>query len=195
MKNFKTKQMVQLSLMIAIVIVMGITPLGFIRIPPIDITMLHLPVIVGSIVLGPLCGGVLGLTFGLVSMCKAIINPLPPLTYMLSPFASGYPLQSIFICIVPRIILGILPALLMKILDRKKKNSRLIIGTSAGISTIAHTFMFLGCLNLFPADKISFPLADIIKTVASLNGSLEFVVAIIISTAICKSLLRYNNRL
>ncbi len=194
MKKFNTKIMVQMALMISIVIVMGMTPIGFIRIPPISITMLHLPVIVGSIVLGPLCGGILGLTFGLVSMWNAIINPLPPpsLSWMLSPFASGYPLQSIFICLAPRIALGILPALLMRLFDRKKTANRLSIGFSAGISTIAHTFMFLGCINLFPSEEVFMPIMSIVKTVAGLNGSLEFVAAITVSVAICKSLIKYT---
>lgn len=200
MKKNKTKVLVQLALMIGIIIVMGFTPLGFIRIPPIAITMLHIPVIVGSIVMGSGCGAVLGFTFGVVSMWNATINPLPPpaLSWMLSPFASGYPLLSVVLCFVPRIILGILPALLLKLFSRKKTAGRFAIGASAGISTLAHTFIFLGLINIFPSDKVGMPMPmqimSIIKTVASLNGSLEFIAAITVSAAICKGLIRFTGK-
>ncbi len=194
MKKLSTKSMVQLALMIGIVIVMGMTPLGFIRIPPVSVTMLHLPVIVGSIVMGPACGAVLGFTFGCVSMWNAIVNPLPlpSISWMLSPFASGYPLQTFILCFAPRIFLGILPALLIKLFDRKKKNGRIAIGASAGLSAIVHTCTFLGLINMFPLEEVKIPLSDIIKTVISLNGSLEFVAAIIIASAICKPLIKYT---
>ncbi len=194
MKKLNTKTMVQMALMIGIVIVMGFTPLGFIRIPPVSITMLHLPVIVGSIVLGPLCGGVLGFTFGCVSMWNAIVNPLPlpSISWMLSPFASGFPLQSFVLCFVPRILLGIIPACLIKLFSRNKKPGRIAIGTSAGISSVAHTCMFLGLINIFPQQEVSMPLADVIKTVISLNGTLEFTAAIVVAAAICKALIAYT---
>ena len=43
----KTRALVQLSLLIALEAVMAFTPLGFIMIPPISITILHIPVIIG----------------------------------------------------------------------------------------------------------------------------------------------------
>ena len=49
----KTRTLVQLSLLIALEAVMAFTPLGFIMIPPISITILHIPVIIGAILLGP----------------------------------------------------------------------------------------------------------------------------------------------
>ena len=196
MKKLNTKTMVQMALMIGIVIVMGFTPLGFIRIPPVSITMLHLPVIVGSIVLGPLCGGILGFTFGCVSMWNAIVNPLPlpSISWMLSPFASGFPLQSFVLCFVPRIFLGIIPACLIKLFSHSKKPGRIAIGASAGISSIIHTCMFLGLINIFPQQEVSMPLADIIKTVISLNGTLEFTAAIVVAAAICKALIAYTHK-
>ena len=41
----KTRNLVQLSLLIALEAVMAFTPLGFIMIPPISITILHLSLI------------------------------------------------------------------------------------------------------------------------------------------------------
>ena len=71
--NKKTAQMTQLTLLIAILVVLTFTPLGFIQIPPVAITILHIPVIIGAIAMGPVCGGILGLAFGVLSMLKACL--------------------------------------------------------------------------------------------------------------------------
>ena len=59
----KTRQLTQLSLLIALEAVMAFTPLGFIMIPPISITILHIPVIIGAILMGPTYGGFFGGAF------------------------------------------------------------------------------------------------------------------------------------
>ena len=60
-KNFDTKFMVELALMIAIIIIMSLTPLGYIRTPGLSITLLTVPVAVGAVLLGPTGGAICGL--------------------------------------------------------------------------------------------------------------------------------------
>ena len=65
------KQLVQLMLLAmlaAIIFTLAFTPLGFIRLPFISATTIHIPVIIGSILLGPKYGAVLGFCFGLTSL-------------------------------------------------------------------------------------------------------------------------------
>ena len=57
-KNFDTKFMVELALMIAIIIIMSLTPLGYIRTPGLSITLLTVPVAVGAVLLGPTGGAI-----------------------------------------------------------------------------------------------------------------------------------------
>ena len=65
MNNKKdTRYMVTLALMAAIVILLANTPLGMIQLPIIKATTVHIPVIIGSIVLGPAAGAFLGAVFG-----------------------------------------------------------------------------------------------------------------------------------
>ena len=60
MNNKKdTRYMVTLALMAAIVILLANTPLGMIQLPIIKATTVHIPVIIGSIVLGPAAGAFL----------------------------------------------------------------------------------------------------------------------------------------
>ena len=82
-----TRWMVSVALMAAIVIVLANTPLGMIQLPIIKATTVHIPVIIGAILLGPTAGGVLGGVFGL---CSLFSNTTAPtlLSFAFSPFLS-----------------------------------------------------------------------------------------------------------
>jgi len=77
----------------ALVVVMCITPLGYIPInPTISYTILHVPVVFGAILGGPIAGMIVGAVFGLTSLIKAAIAPgglLGPL--MVNPIVSVFP--------------------------------------------------------------------------------------------------------
>ena len=64
----KTKRLVMLALLAAVLILMAFTPLGYLRIGPLSITFNTIPVAIGSIALGPVCGAILGAVFGLTSV-------------------------------------------------------------------------------------------------------------------------------
>ena len=93
----KTRKLAVTGMMTAIMIVMGTTPLGFIPIGPFKITIMHLPVIIGAILEGPVVGLVLGLFFGLFSLYQAVTAPT-----ILSPLFMD-PLVSV----LPRMIIGL----------------------------------------------------------------------------------------
>ena len=69
-----TRWSVTVALMMAIVILLANTPLGMIQLPIVKATTVHIPVIIGSIVLGPLAGGILGATFGVCSLISNTIT-------------------------------------------------------------------------------------------------------------------------
>ena len=52
-KRSSTLYMVELAMMIAIILLMSFTPLGYLRTPGLSITLLTIPVAVGAIILGP----------------------------------------------------------------------------------------------------------------------------------------------
>ena len=72
--KFNTKYMVELALMVAVILVMSLTPLGYIRTPGLSITLLTVPVAVGAIILGPVGGLICGLTFGLTSFYQCFVG-------------------------------------------------------------------------------------------------------------------------
>jgi len=59
-KKKDTRWMTGVALMAAIVIVLANTPLGMIQLPIIKATTVHIPVIIGAILFGPMAGAVLG---------------------------------------------------------------------------------------------------------------------------------------
>lgn len=121
-RNSKTYELVLTALFMAIIIVMAFTPLGYIPLVVINATTLHIPVIIGSLFLGPKKGGFLGGVFGLTSLIKSSLGAASLSAFVFSPVAalSMLPhdtafaaillvLKSTFIAVVPRILIGVVP--------------------------------------------------------------------------------------
>ena len=72
--------LVQLSVLIAIMLLLELTGLGMIKTAGLEITIMLVPVIVGAIVMGPAAGALLGGVFGLISFweCWEPSSWVPP---------------------------------------------------------------------------------------------------------------------
>ena len=80
-----TRWLVLLALFVAIEIFLNVTGIGLIPLPLIKASTLHIPVIIGAVLMGPLAGGILGGVFGL---CSIWSNSTAPglLSFAFSPF-------------------------------------------------------------------------------------------------------------
>lgn len=120
--NSKTYELVLTALFAAIICVMAVTPLGFIPLVVINATTIHIPVILGSLFLGPKRGAFLGGVFGLTSFLKSTIAPTSLSAFVFSPVIAVSTLspegaaatatlifKSLFIAFVPRILIGVVP--------------------------------------------------------------------------------------
>lgn len=135
------RKIVIIGLLSAITVVLSLTPLGFIPIPPINPTIMHIPVIIGAILEGPFVGAMLGLVFGVTSMFKALTQP----TIVTFPFLN--PLVSV----LPRIIIGITSYYSYKILKFKSQSLRIGIGVFVG--SITNTVLVLGAIYIIYLDR------------------------------------------
>ena len=107
-KNSKVLNLVMLALFVAIIFILAFTPIGYIQTPIIKATILHIPVIIGSIFFGPKKGAFLGAVFGLTSLISNTIAP----TALSFAFSPAVPLPgtqtgnflSLIICFIPRIL-------------------------------------------------------------------------------------------
>jgi uncharacterized membrane protein len=107
----KTVQMVLAGVMTALIIVMSSVPfLGYIPLGVINATIIHIPVIIGAILLGPKYGAFLGLVFGMTSIIKNTFQPNLT-SFVFSPFYQmgeyGGNFYSVIISLVPRILIGV----------------------------------------------------------------------------------------
>ena len=116
--NFgKTQKLVLTGMFGAIIFLLQFTPLGFPQIPLIgSATILHIPVIIGGIMLGPKYGAVLGFMFGFSSLVFASTQSIALNAFAFTPFRpvpgtnSGSP-WSLLIAFGPRILVGVVPPL------------------------------------------------------------------------------------
>lgn len=116
MRREKTRRMTVIALLGAISILLTITPLGFIPIGPTNATIMHIPVIIGAIMEGPVVGAIVGLIFGLSSLINAMIRPTITYYVMINPLVS----------VLPRILMGIGSAYVYKYMVK--------LGDKAGIT-------------------------------------------------------------
>lgn len=115
MNNSNTKELVLTALFAAIIIIMAFTPLGYIPLVVINATIIHIPVILGSLFCGPKKGGLLGFIFGLTSFIKNTFMPASLSAFVFSPVLAASTIgtsgifKSLYICFVPRILVGVIP--------------------------------------------------------------------------------------
>lgn len=190
-RKTRTIQMVQLAILIALEALMTFTPLGFVMVPPVAITLLHIPVIIGAVLLGPLSGGILGGCFGVFSILRAVIGGNVG-DLLFNPAASGNPFGSIVMAVLPRILVGVIAAWLFLLIRRWSKNDFVAIPLAAGITTALHTVMVLTLMWLFfrgtPLLEAN-GLRELFTSVVILNGIIEICTAVVLATAVCKPLL------
>ena len=198
--------MVQLALFSAIILAMAFTPgLGYIPLGVTRATIIHLPVIIGAILLGPKKGAFLGGVFGLTSLINNTINPTIT-SFTFSPFYSGGNLWSLVICFIPRILIGVVSYYVYKGLCRlwkmagKEKNNffdAFSLGAAGLLGSMTNTVLVMSLIyvcfgkSYAAAKGIGFEtLYSVILGVVAINGVLEALVAAAITAVVCKVLLR-----
>ncbi len=110
--KFSTRYMATLALLSGILLVMSFTPLGYLNIGPLAITLNMIPVAVAAVALGPKAGAFLGGVFGITSFLQCIgvggISAMGVILFEISPVLAF--LQRF----VPRLLAGLLAGLVYK---------------------------------------------------------------------------------
>lgn len=197
------QQLVLTALFAALLLLMAFTPLGLIDLPLIKATILHVPVIIGAVVLGPKRGAGLGALFGLVSLWKNTMAP-SLLSFAFSPFvplpgtARGS-LWALVICLVPRILTGVVPYYIFVGVSRLTQDrawGRAAGFALAGVSGAAvNTALVMGTMGLVLGDafaaaqNISHNLVSgAILSIVLANGVPEAIAAAVLCGAVCAGL-------
>ena len=147
-RNTNVKTLTQLSVLVAIELVLAYTPLGYLRVnPALTISFLMIPVTVGAMLLGPAAGAVLGGVFGLTSFGTCFgADPFGAALLSISPFFT------FLTCVPTRILAGWLVGVIFKALNKPqaaaKAPANLALGVSALTGPVLNTLLFTGCLVL-----------------------------------------------
>ena len=185
--RISTMSMVQVAIFGAVICIMAFTPfLGYIPLGFTRATIIHVPVIIASLLMGPKKGAALGFLFGLTSFINNTMNPTPT-SFVFTPFYSigdvSGGIGSVVICFVPRILVGVVPFFVYKLVKKfAKKSSVSAVGlVLAGISG--------ALVNTAVSAVYGF-----ILTIIGINGVPEAIVAGILTLCIGKVLLKKNIR-
>ena len=155
-KKHDTRYMVSVGLMAAIVVILANTPLGMIQLPIVKATTVHIPVIIGAILLGPTAGAILGGVFG---VCSLISNTMAPtlLSFAFSPFMSttGIPgaLKAIWISVGCRILIGVAAGWLWKLFKKIKLNQIVALVITGFVGSMVNTITVMGSIYLLFAQQ------------------------------------------
>lgn len=204
-KNVDVRYLVSLAMMCAVLLVLGMTGIGFIQLPVIKATTMHIPVILGAILLGPGAGAVLGGVFGL---CSIWANTTAPglLSFAFSPFMTteGLPgvLKSLWIALGCRILLGALAGWFWKLFKKVLKKDYVALPVTAALASVCHTILVMGSIYILLAQQYAdaknvaaSAVFDLVLGTIVASGIPEAIAAAILVTGIGKALLNISKRI
>lgn len=204
----RTMDMTLAAIFTAIIIMMSVVPfLGYIPLGFMNATIMHVPVIIGAILLGPRYGAYFGLVFGLTSLVKATLTPNLT-SFVFSPFITigGYSgnMWSIVICLVPRILIGVAAyyvyELLIKLLHDKKGGQTISLWIAGIAGSMTNTILVMNGIYLFfgksyaaATNKMVEGIYNVILGVILTLGVPEAIIAGILTTAVVQVLLKVKD--
>ena len=193
-KNGKlnTTYMVEMALLIAIILIMAFTPIGYIKTFGLEITLIVVPVAVGAVTLGPAAGAITSFIqcFGMSAFGAMLLSINPAGTFV--------------VCFVTRLVMGWLTGLIAQGLKKVKA----LKGASVFIANLCcpllNTLLFMTTLILFFYQtefiqglaknmKVANPFAFVIAFVG-VNGLVEAAACFVVGSAITKALQHSVNK-
>ena len=183
----KTRRLVLIGALGGISIFLGVSGLGLIRLPIFSLTIMHIPVIIGALLEGPVVGIAVGLIFGLFSMYQNITAP------GLTSFIFWNPI----VALIPRMLIGIVAYYSFKLFKSKIKNTGVCAGIAAVLGTLTNTIGVLGLTYILYLDQYAQAreisreaVAGTLLTVGLTNGIPEAIVSALITIPIVVTMLK-----
>lgn len=202
-KMSKLVKFVQLAVLAAIVVVMSFTPLGYLKIGPLSIALVIIPVVTGAIVLGPGAGAFMGLVFGVTSFAQCFGMDAFGTTLM-----SINPFFTFLMCIPTRVLAGFLCGLIFKCVSGAlsgKKSAEISYPIAAVTGPVFNTLFFMSCLVLLfgKTDFIQNMMAEsgagnllmFFVIMIGVNGVVEILSCLVVASALSKALSVANKKM
>lgn len=190
MRSTKTIKMAQMAILIAVVLIMAFTPLGYLKTVGLEISLITIPVAIGAMVIGPGAGAVLGAVFGLTSFYQC---------FGMSPFGAVLlginPLYTFLVCVPTRILTGYLAGVLFKVFIKADKSNTICYFVGGFMTAFLNTLFFMGTLILFfwnteYIQSLNAAGANALMFVAAfvgINGVVEWIATTIVGGIVSKA--------
>lgn len=196
-RRLNVTRLVELAVFTALILLLTYTPLGYMPTPwGISITLIVIPVAAGSILLGPAAGAFLGFVFGMTSVFNAFSGRSAFTALLVSVSIP----RSLVVLLLDRIVVGIVPGLVYRLLRR----FRLSVPLACLLTPFCNTalwcvmlfLLFHGtCLGYYGNyhGNGGFSLLYFMIASVAFNGLLEIITCTVIGTAVVKALQKTVN--
>lgn len=192
-RNRKAYRISILGILSAIILVQNFVPLlGYIPIPPLNPTIIHITVIIAALTLGTKDGMIIGGVWGVSRLIKAFIAPASPLDLLL--------FTNPIISIVPRILVGFVAGYVFHLLKKKKGKESIAMIISSVLASLTNTILVLFFIYIFYKDDYAMALNVDVSTLAKVlggivltNGLAEAIAAGIIAPIVARPLKRFKS--
>ena len=142
MPQNRTRKIVVTGALGAVAVLLGLTHWGFIPwFGGISLTIMHVPVIIGAILEGPIVGAGIGLIFGLFSMLQAAIAPSGP---------GDVVFTNPLISILPRLFIGPVAWLVWQGLKKLPSVGLVVAGVAGSLTNTVLVLGMFGILGIYP---------------------------------------------
>lgn len=191
----KTVRMTLTALFVALILLFGFTPVGMIPLGFIYVTILHIPVIVGTLLLGLKTGLLLGACFGTVSALSAFGVFGTPST-LAGTLVAASPILALVMCYLPRLLVPVATMLTYRLVARGQTNSKRAVPFAAALGSLTNTVFYLGLMLLFYVIMgiDSAKVLSLIGGTGLIVGTSEAVVAAVIATPVLAALWKIDGR-
>ena len=184
----KVRKLTITAMLGAVTIMLGLTPLGMLPLGVFNVTTLHIPVIIGAILEGPLVGAAVGLIFGVTSLIKNLVAPTP----------ISFIFWNRIVSVIPRILIGLLSYYFYQFLSHTLKNQKVTYFLTGIFGTFVNTFFVLSFAYILYAkdlvEKLSLPggAGTFLVGIATANGIPEMLVSALITVSVVTAVKKIN---
>ncbi len=142
-----TRELTIVGMLSGITMLLGLTGYGFIPLPLMKATILHVPVIIGALVAGPRVGVMVGFIFGCFSIFQAITTPVVLSFAFLNPLIS----------VVPRVLIGLGTYYVYKAVWKAIHKESFSLAVAGFIGSVINTVGVMGGIYLIYAKDFAEP--------------------------------------
>lgn len=190
MRSTKTIKMAQMAILIAVVLIMAFTPLGYLKTVGLEISLITIPVAIGAMVIGPGAGAVLGAVFGITSFYQCFgMSPFGAMLLSINPFLT------FLVCVPTRILEGYLAGVFFKFFMKADKTNTVCYFVGGFMTAFLNTLFFMTVLILgfWSTDYIQSMNASganpfmFVVAFVGINGVLEWIATTVAGGIVAKA--------